>query len=159
MPLQCPNCSHSVRDGARFCQQCGGSIDQPQPHVPIRVGMPGRSLLRALLGGALILLIGVGVFTGGCNKGSSSFPHEVEAHLQAETIPGYGPMPAWLKSGSDLVKREYIWAALHIDELQYIPCYCGCGPESVFGHMDNAMCYFDLDAGNKITGLDNHGFG
>lgn len=61
-------------------------------------------------------------------------------------------MPSWLAEADPLIKTEYIWAASHLQELQYIPCYCGCFEGD--GHTDNFACYFDRDERGKITGYN-----
>ena len=76
--------------------------------------------------------------------------------VSPDTIPGAPPMPDWLKTASPLTQTEYAWAASHLKELQYIPCYCGCGGD---GHTDNFSCYYRRDAAGKITGYDQMSLG
>lgn len=65
------------------------------------------------------------------------------------------PIPTWLATGDPTVLAEYRWAAAHHDELQYVPCYCGC---TATGHTSNATCYFRWDKDGNIQGYDNHAF-
>lgn len=65
------------------------------------------------------------------------------------------PIPTWLAAGDPAVLADYKWAAGHHDELQYIPCYCGC---VATGHTSNATCYFRWDKDARIEGYDNHAF-
>lgn len=111
-----------------------------------------------LIGGAVALILVVGIALVGM-KPSAALPADMATHLHENTIPGAGAMPTWLADAPNLVKTEYVWAAAHLDELQYIPCYCGCGPDSPFGHTDNFACYFERDSDGNILALDSHGFG
>jgi hypothetical protein len=46
------------------------------------------------------------------------------------------------------VREAYRFAIVNRDTLQYIPCYCGCGPE---GHTSNASCYVkDSSTASKL---------
>lgn len=101
-------------------------------------------ILLALAGGAL-----AGCGTGGAKK-------EPPIDPTATAIAGAPPMPDWLATADPLIKTEYIWAAAHHDELQYIPCYCGCAHD---GHTDNFACYFDRDQSGTITGYDAMSYG
>ena len=54
---------------------------------------------------------------------------------QVQTLPR-GQWPQF--AGTDEIQRLYRYALEHGDELQYIPCFCGCGR---FGHKNNQDCY------------------
>jgi hypothetical protein len=54
---------------------------------------------------------------------------------QVQTLPR-GQVPAFAGRGE--IARLYRYAVEHGDELQYIPCFCGCGR---FGHKSNRDCY------------------
>ncbi len=47
-----------------------------------------------------------------------------------------GQLPEFARTGES--GRPYRYAAEHGDELQYIPCFCGCYR---FGHKSNRDCY------------------
>lgn len=52
---------------------------------------------------------------------------------------------------TDEIERLYRYALEHGDELQYIPCFCGCGR---FGHKNNQDCYiksFNPDGTVTVT--------
>lgn len=66
------------------------------------------------------------------------------------------PTPAWLATADKAIQADYTWAAAHHDELQHIPCYCGCGN---IGHTSNSTCYFTRDAAGTITGYEQHAVG
>ncbi|HEY3365758.1 MAG TPA: PCYCGC motif-containing (lipo)protein [Symbiobacteriaceae bacterium] len=71
-------------------------------------------------------------------------------------ISGAGPMPGWLQAADPSIQKEFVWAAAHKQELQYVPCYCGCMAQ---GHTSNADCYYDFDTAGNITQYDSHAFG
>jgi len=53
----------------------------------------------------------------------------------SETIASF---PPWLKGMPFKVQKGYATAVLHREELQYIPCYCGCGG---LGHTAVIDCF------------------
>ena len=73
----CPQCQHRNPTSARFCNHCGGTLDQPGPTArpgpvaPDRWGSPLRTALSVLLGvafvvsipGGLVYLIGLSMKT------------------------------------------------------------------------------------------------
>ena len=54
---------------------------------------------------------------------------------QVQTLPR-GQYPVFAGAGE--IRGLYRYAVEHADELQYIPCFCGCGR---FGHTSNRDCY------------------
>jgi hypothetical protein len=54
---------------------------------------------------------------------------------QVQTLPR-GQLPVFARTGE--IQSLYRYAVDHGDELQYIPCFCGCGR---FGHQSNLDCY------------------
>ena len=54
---------------------------------------------------------------------------------QVQTLPR-GQVPTFAGTGE--IRGLYRYAVEHGDELQYIPCFCGCGR---FGHTSNRDCY------------------
>lgn len=54
---------------------------------------------------------------------------------QVQTLPR-GQLPVFAGSGE--IRDLYRYAVEHGDELQYIPCFCGCGR---LGHEHNRDCY------------------
>lgn len=66
-----------------------------------------------------------------------------------------GPEPGWLKGALQPVKDAYTFAAVNHDTLQYIPCYCGCGPD----HKDNSSCYYRRDNQGTATAYEQHAYG
>lgn len=72
------------------------------------------------------------------------------------SAPPFGlPVPAWVTSAADDIPQIYAWAGHHQAELQYIPCYCGCGNA---GHTNNFECYFKTRDGVAYD-YENHGYG
>jgi len=70
------------------------------------------------------------------------------------TLPEGIEQPVWMPESPHL-KELYAWAAQHKEELQYIPCYCGCAP----GHKDNYECYWKQDAQGTVTAYEEHAYG
>jgi hypothetical protein len=56
---------------------------------------------------------------------------------QVQTLPR-GQLPDFAGPGTPDIRALYEYAMEHGDELQYIPCFCGCGR---FGHRSNRDCY------------------
>lgn len=68
---------------------------------------------------------------------------------QVQTLPK-GQLPEF--AGTSEIQRLYRYAVEHGDELQYVPCFCGCGR---FGHTSNRDCYvkaFNRDGTLTFTG-------
>ena len=81
---------------------------------------------------------------------------EPKASAQKLTMPDHvPPQPDWLKSALQPVREAYIYAASNHDKLQYIPCYCGCGP----GHINNSECYFRRDPNGNVIDYEQHAYG
>ncbi len=56
---------------------------------------------------------------------------------QVQTVPK-SELPEFVGPGTPRLRRLYRYAVDHGDELQYIPCFCGCAR---FGHKSNRDCY------------------
>lgn len=56
---------------------------------------------------------------------------------QVQTLPR-GQLPDFADPGTPGIRALYQYAVEHRNELQYIPCFCGCGR---FGHRSNLDCY------------------
>ncbi len=139
----CPRCAARVPQGARFCQDCGAAMFRPRPAAWLLIG----ALALVLVAGGSLAFLNAAQTRG-----------EAAPAADLSEIPGLGPMPGWLAAADRAVRQEYVWAAAHIEELQYIPCYCGCGMDP-FNHADNAACYFNRDEDGNIIGYDNHAYG
>lgn len=62
-------------------------------------------------------------------------------------------LPSWLQHRGPKVQRAYAQAVAHRDELQYIPCYCGCGN---MGHAAVADCHIANVAADGSIIFDEH---
>jgi Protein of unknown function with PCYCGC motif len=60
---------------------------------------------------------------------------------QVQTLPP-GRLPRFASSAD--TQRLYRYAVEHGDELQYLPCFCGCYR---YGHVSNRDCY--IKASNR----------
>ncbi len=56
---------------------------------------------------------------------------------QVQTLPR-GQLPDFAGPGTPGIRALYQYAVEHADQLQYIPCFCGCGR---IGHRSNRDCY------------------
>jgi hypothetical protein len=63
------------------------------------------------------------------------------------------PTAFWQAASS--AQTAYRYAVGHRDELQFVPCYCGCGAD---GHRSNWDCYVDELRPDGEVLLDDHGF-
>lgn len=146
---RCPNCGRAVPAGARFCQGCGGDMTRGK-------GLSTRSI--ALVVTALIAVSVLAYAGAQLTRPKAPTPTASQTKKERPTqIAGAGQMPMWLLSADLQVEEDYTWAASHHDELQYIPCYCGCYMNA--GHTDNFACYFKRKQDGSIAGYDNHAVG
>jgi hypothetical protein len=74
---------------------------------------------------------------------------------QAHNLPAHLAAPVWMKTAPKPVQEAYAWAAHHQAELQYIPCYCGCGNF----HRDNFACFYQAGPDGTIAAYDDHAYG
>jgi len=98
------------------------------------------------VGGALIALVVVGVY---------SVSRPAPKSYAALTLPEGIEQPTWMPTATPTLKELYAFAAQHKEELQYIPCYCGCGP----AHKNNYDCYWKYDEQGAITAYEEHAYG
>ena len=67
---------------------------------------------------------------------------------QVQTLPK-GQLPQFAGPSLPDIHRLYGYAVEHGDELQYIPCTCGCAR---FGHKSNRDCYIkSFNKGGTLT--------
>jgi hypothetical protein len=69
---------------------------------------------------------------------------------KVQTLPK-GQLPEFATDAD--VQRLYRYAVEHGDELQYIPCFCGCYR---FGHKSNRDCYIKASNGNGTLTFTRH---
>lgn len=154
----CPKCQTCVAAGSRFCHTCGSKVTTS---IPARKPVMALHLRTgAWMGGAVLILLVVSLAVfglTGIKNASQSTAAETRPHLQVNLSSNAGPVPIWLTNADLSILMEYDWAAIHHEELQYIPCYCGCDGSS--GHVSNSSCYFDRGSGGRIVGYDMHSYG
>ena len=111
------------------------SRKKPKKRARRRRRKQGMNPLYALIPVALVLLVG-GAWLLRAPATSSG----------ASQVPRF---PAWLQAMSPQVRQAYAQALAHRLELQYIPCYCGCGG---LGHRAVADCHVaNVAADGSIT--------
>jgi hypothetical protein len=69
---------------------------------------------------------------------------------QVQTLPR-GQLPVFAGSGE--VRELYRYAVDHGDELQFMPCFCGCYR---FGHKSNRECYIKRVNGDGTLTFTSH---
>lgn len=117
-----------------------------------RHGLPRRGIIATgVLMGAVILVVGTGVWTGRA-------PQEGKVTVapsgdRLHRVPA-GQLPAFAVSESPLVQNNYRFAVAQPDALRYIPCYCGC--EGV-GHRHNGHCYVQGRHSDGTVTFTSHG--
>ncbi len=115
-------------------------------------GLPRRGIIAAgVLVGAVILVVGTGVWTGRA-------PQEGKVTVapsgdRLHRVPA-GQLPAFAASESSLVQNAYRYAVAQPDALRYIPCYCGCDR---FGHRHNGDCYVQARHSDETVTFTSHG--
>ncbi len=62
-------------------------------------------------------------------------------------------LPAWISARGPKARQAYTQAVVHRDELQYIPCYCGCGG---VGHASVVDCHIANVADDGSITYDQH---
>ena len=82
--------------------------------------------------------VGVAAAAAAAPRPSSAGPVTVDAvGDQVQRVPK-GQLPDFASPSLPDIHRLYAYAVERGDELQYIPCFCGCGR---FGHKSNRDCY------------------
>jgi hypothetical protein len=70
-----------------------------------------------------------------CSTGKAGQDNEIHNVEMAEV----SAMPRSVQNAPQVVRDGYRFAATHVDVLQQIPCYCGCG---AMGHGSNYACFW-----------------
>jgi len=72
-----------------------------------------------------------------------------------EITSGLEKLPSFLNDQPKILQQAYEVAALQVDLLAYIPCYCGCGSSA--GHRSNKNCFIqEVKPDGKVV-WDDHG--
>ena len=69
-----------------------------------------------------------------------------------QTVPK-GELPQFAGPGTPDIRRLYLYAVDHGDELQYIPCTCGCAR---VGHKSNRACYIKSENKDGTLTFTSH---
>lgn len=102
--------------------------------------------------GFSLMLAGCGSSTGK-DVAQSHQHHAPNGDLQ-ETTASLDQLPSFLEPLSEQVRTAYKTAATVTDQLQYIPCYCGCGESA--GHENNLNCFIKEINEDGVV-WDDHG--
>lgn len=101
----------------------------------------------------LIIIIGA-VLTGAVVTVIYLTSRPPKADYSALKLPDGIEQPVWMPLAPQSLKEIYAFAYEHQEELQYIPCYCGCAP----GHKDNYECYWKKDETGALI-YEEHAYG
>ncbi len=71
---------------------------------------------------------------------------------QVQTLPR-GQLPGFARSGGPDVERLYRFALEQGKDLDYVPCYCGCGN---IGHRSNRECYVKSENRDGTVTFTSH---
>ena len=71
---------------------------------------------------------------------------------QVQRLPK-SQLPAIAGPSSSEIHRLYAYAVEHGEDLQYIPCFCGCAR---FGHKSNRDCYIKAFNGDGTLTFTSH---
>ncbi|MEK3916000.1 PCYCGC motif-containing (lipo)protein [Paenibacillus sp. FSL H7-0331] len=92
---------------------------------------------------------------------SKSAPEHAASHGVAhngdlqEMTSSINTLPKFLNNQPEQTQKIYQIAALSIDKLKWIPCYCGCGDEA--GHKSNMNCFIKEVKTDGSVVWDDHG--
>jgi hypothetical protein len=114
----------------------------------MRKTTPSVSIKLLSLISLLVILAGG---SASCNgRVSQPDPHtDLKMALMAE-------MPSSVQSAPVSVQQAYQFAVANPDEMQHIPCYCGCG---AVGHPSNYACYVAGQNADGTLKYDTHALG
>lgn len=100
-----------------------------------------------------VLLLALSGVVAGCSGQTGN--HSRDAAQEATLPEGFPEAPDWYHHAPKPIQETYLAAAHHHDELQHIPCYCGCGAF----HASNSDCYFQRDEAGAVVAFDRHAVG
>lgn len=105
------------------------------------------------------LLVILTMVLSGCGTPSSvhehhSIHHAVNGDLREHTA-SLTTLPSFLDQQSETIRNAYVIAALNKDDLDWIPCYCGCGETA--GHKSSAHCFIHETSDDGSVVWDDHG--
>lgn len=72
-----------------------------------------------------------------------------------ETTSSIDILPSFLEDQPEIVRNAYIVASLTQEDLNWIPCYCGCGETA--NHQNNKHCFiYEIEEDGSVV-WDDHG--
>ena len=125
-----------------------------------RIASQVRRNLPVLLGA--VAIVGAGLWfagilpPGGGDKRHETAPASVSQSTssQQSTSGQQQALPRFVTAAGSRAEAAYDFAAGNGAQLEYIPCYCGCGEHS--GHRSVRDCFIKTQTLTSIT-YDNHG--
>ena len=114
-----------------------------------------RGWLPVIVG--LVVVVGAGLWFGGLiPTGSGGDDGSTAPAARAESSSSKQSLPAFITGAPAQVQQAYTFVAIHTNETQYVPCYCGCGEHS--GHRWVRDCFVKDWTASGVT-YDDHGSG
>jgi hypothetical protein len=106
---------------------------------------------RLLYGGASAAVAALGAWRALGGRPAGAGPVTIDdIGDQVQTLPR-GQLPVFAGTGD--TAELYRYAVERGDELQYIPCFCGCAR---FGHASNRDCYIKAFNGDGTLTFTSH---
>lgn len=106
--------------------------------------------MRMMAGVAIVAAI-LAVGTA-CRNGEQA----EEAVQRDVALAPHSMLHPMVQAAPSVVQEAYRFAIANPDELQYIPCYCGCGR---MGHTSVRSCYVKKDHPDGSLTFDDHALG
>ncbi|MGH7386140.1 MAG: PCYCGC motif-containing (lipo)protein [Candidatus Rokuibacteriota bacterium] len=94
---------------------------------------------------------GLVLMIGGVGMGRSAVAGPVTIDKIGDQVQTLlrGQLPDFVSAGTPGIRALYQYAVEHGDDLQYVPCFCGCAR---FGHRSNRDCYVkSLNRDGSVT--------
>lgn len=91
----------------------------------------------------LLVVLATSVILSGCSNDEPKSQHVAS-------------MPNYVQSAPMRVQESYEFAVAHPEDLEHIPCFCGCGG---MGHTSNLSCYVKEVNADGAIAYDNHAAG
>ena len=122
----------------------------------VRIASKIRDNLPVLLGA--VAVVGAGLWLAGLlSLSGRAERNETAPASVSQTTPGQQQaVPRFVTSAAPRVQAAYEFAAGRGAELDFIPCYCGCGEDH--GHRSVRDCFVKQQTMSGIT-YDSHGAG
>lgn len=111
--------------------------------------------LKILKTAVIILIIALMLAACGSTDQMQEHTHRTPNGDLREATDSLDTLPAFLEGQHDAIRSAYQIAALNKDDLDWIPCYCGCG--EIAGHKSSKQCFIHEVKEDGSVVWDDHG--